>query len=160
MLQFCLFLVLKRKIFHCTLYSSRLLCLEYPLHFLPLHHWIQLNVWWVCKCKRVEYGIKHFLQPWRKNPLWDPELQACLLQIEIKRFIESKLTCIFYTQFHSWCTCFLVLWIVLLYYLCLFFLHSRKWLSSTNLVDYTFQLWLQTLVWETHNLTAFPHKLF
>ena len=38
MLHFCLFLVLKQKIFHCTLYHSSLFCLEYPLHiFLPLH---------------------------------------------------------------------------------------------------------------------------
>ena len=44
MLRVCLFLVLKRKITHCTDYRSRLFCLEYLLHiFLPLHHWVHYN---------------------------------------------------------------------------------------------------------------------
>ena len=52
MLQFCFFLVLKRKIFHCTLYRSRLHCLEYPLHIF--HHYITA-------CKMLEHIVVHYL---------------------------------------------------------------------------------------------------
>ena len=55
MLQFCLFSVLKRNIFHCILYYSRLLCLAYPLHIF--YHYITaytISIYtYICICTRL-----------------------------------------------------------------------------------------------------------